>query len=313
TIVALAAPWGMVASLGGGLFFAVYHLANGAWQTGQRDFLLCPFLLAGAVGVARWGELAREAPASRPSSTPLLLGGLAVGAGLTVKPQSVLLLLALASVVAVVARRTQRPLAPALTFFLVPAATAPLAVVGWVAVRGGLPAWWAIVMDYLIPLYSRLGRPPSWAFHRWHVWLVIAAAVVLSLGERLVQRRFTLRHLVVVVGMLYGLVHFFGQGKGWEYHLYPLAAFAAVVVGSALSPLRLGRPVSLAVAASLVAIVVMLDLKGVEAADAPWIHDKQRRVDAIVQALAGRLGPRETVQVLDTTEGGIHVLLRLRA
>src|SRR5215467_9359935 len=45
SIVALARPWGVVASAGGALFFAVYHLASGPWQTGQRDFLLCPFLL----------------------------------------------------------------------------------------------------------------------------------------------------------------------------------------------------------------------------------------------------------------------------
>jgi len=37
------------------------------------------------------------------------------------------------------------------------------------------------------------------------------------------------RHLVVVLGVLYGIAHYVGQGKGWEYHVYPLAAFAAVL------------------------------------------------------------------------------------
>src|SRR5690349_19531324 len=39
-VAALAAPWGTVGAVGGALFFVVYHVASGAWQTGQRDFLL---------------------------------------------------------------------------------------------------------------------------------------------------------------------------------------------------------------------------------------------------------------------------------
>ena len=101
---ALAAPWGRLAAAGAGLFFAVYHLAAGAWQTGQRDFLLCPFLLLGALGVARWAERP-EKPAS------LAWGGLAVGAGITVKPHAGLFAAALVLLVAIVARGAGRPMA----------------------------------------------------------------------------------------------------------------------------------------------------------------------------------------------------------
>src|SRR5262245_63637548 len=101
---ALAAPWGRLAAVGAGLFFAVYHLAAGAWQTGQRDFLLCPFLLLAALGVARWAE--------RPdASASLAWGGLALGAGITVKPHAVLLAAALLALIAGVARGAVAPLA----------------------------------------------------------------------------------------------------------------------------------------------------------------------------------------------------------
>jgi len=40
---------GRAAAVGAGLMFALYHLAGGAWQAGQRDFLLCAFLLANGV------------------------------------------------------------------------------------------------------------------------------------------------------------------------------------------------------------------------------------------------------------------------
>ena len=41
------------AAVGAALLFALYHLSGGAWHAGQRDFLLCLFLLLGAWGVAR--------------------------------------------------------------------------------------------------------------------------------------------------------------------------------------------------------------------------------------------------------------------
>ena len=80
----LARPWGRLAAAGAALFVVVYHLAGGAWQAGQRDFLLCPFLLLGALGVARWAE-------RPPGRSSLAWAGLALGAGITVKPHAGLL------------------------------------------------------------------------------------------------------------------------------------------------------------------------------------------------------------------------------
>jgi hypothetical protein len=346
---ALAAPWGRLAAAGAGFFFAAYHLAGGAWQTGQRDFLLCPFLLLAALGVARWAER----PGRRAS---LAWGGLAVGAGITVKPHAGLFAAALLVLVAVVARGAGRSLnrrlasdggacsdrsprawgpqppgAPAartaaprrlaartagvsVAIFAAAVAGPSLAIVAWLAVAGALPAWYGIVVDYLVPLYSRLGRPGRWTFYRWQVWIPIAAGVALSIRSALVNRRFGTRHAVVALGLGYGVAHFFGQGKGWEYHLYPLAAFAAVAFfAEAETLLDARRVAALPRLACVVAAGIMLGLKGVEAADAAWIAAKERRVSALVADLDGRIGPEDFVQVLDTTEAGVHALLRLHA
>src|SRR6185503_7550887 len=65
----------------GALLFALYHLSGGVWRVGQRDFLLCLFLLAGAYGVARSIERGG-------ALGPLVWGGLAIGIGMTVKPHA---------------------------------------------------------------------------------------------------------------------------------------------------------------------------------------------------------------------------------
>jgi hypothetical protein len=64
----LARPWGAVAAAGAALGFAAYHLAGGAWQAGQRDYLICVFLVAGTLGVVRWLRRAGARRGDRPQA-----------------------------------------------------------------------------------------------------------------------------------------------------------------------------------------------------------------------------------------------------
>ncbi len=313
---ALAAPWGRAAAWGAALSFAAYHLAGGAWEAGQRDFLLCPFLLLGALGVARWLE--------RRGRAHLVLGGLALGTGLTIKPQSALFAAALGAVVVVAAWRDGAGVLGPVAAFSLPLVAPVVAVVAWVGALGALAAWRDIVVGYLLPLYARLGRPARWGFYHDEVWAPIAAGVVLSLASAAARRALGPRHLVAALGLAYGVAHYFGQGKGWEYHAYPAAAFASVLLFAELDAAFAARPLAglhpatllrgaraAALGASVAVAVVLLALKGAEASDAAWIARKTARVDAVVRALAPRLVPGDTVQVLDTTDGGVHALLRL--
>lgn len=430
-IVGFARPWGAVAASGAASLFAAHHLAGGAWQAGQRDFLLCPFLVAGALGVARWVE------ARRPAW--LVAAGLALGAGATIKPHVLVFAAGLALVVAVSvwrrpsaaaasrhaasgpsgvaplsgalsiaagaraavvaapsahgatapARAGDRPrgvhpgaevdpsdsgrlaldglaapasgngTAPAasglpgvafppgarcgarpggsagagtvaepgrpsardlarspgavLALYSAALAVVPALVVAWLADAGALPAWREIAVDYLLPLYSRLGRPAAWGFHRWHVWIPIGVAVVASLATALLERRFGARHAIAAVGLAGGIAHYFGQGKGWEYHVYPLSAFASLLAFAEVGALLARRrwPAAAPAYLALSLATGLLAAKGAEASDAAWIRDKVRRVEALTADLAARLRPGDQVQVLDTTDGGIHALLRL--
>jgi hypothetical protein len=305
TLAAFARPWGWAAAAGSALFFAVYHLSGGAWQAGQRDFWLVVFLILGALGVTRW--------VSGRASASLACGGLALGAGITIKPHALLFAGGLAAVVLVVGLRGASGVLAPLAIFLGATAVVPAAVTAWIVAVGAFPAWGDIVLHYLLPYYVHLGRPSSWAFYRWHVWIPIAVAVGLSLGHAVLARRLTVRHTIAALGVVYGLIHYFGQGKGWEYHLYPLAAFAALLAFAELTAaLARRRLLGLPLAASLALALALLAQRGVEAADADWIRDKENLVRAMAHDLAA-LGPGETVQVLDTTVGGIHALLRLGA
>jgi hypothetical protein len=150
-------------------------------------------------------------------------------------------------------------------------------------------------------------------YFRWYPWVVIAPVLAMTLARVVVTRRFTARHAVVALGLAYGLVHFVGQRKGWEYHFYPIAAFAAVLLFAELrSALRAPRPfLALPLVATLAAVIWLLGVKGAEAANAGFVVYKVQRVAALTADLARRTSATDRVQVLDTTEGGIHALLRL--
>jgi hypothetical protein len=302
-----AARWGRLAAGTAGVLLALYHLSCGAWQAGQRDFLLCPLLLAGALGVARWIETGR--------SRALLLGGLALGASATIKPHAIVLAGTLGVVVAVAAWRARRSISAALVLFVAGCTLAPLATLGWLALAGALPAWRAIVFDYLLPLYSRLGRDVAWNVYRPEVFLPVGAGAVLSVVGALGGGRFGPRHVVAALGVVYGAVHFVGQGKGWEYHLHPLAAFGVVMLSAEIEPAlrRLRRPVAVPLLLSVVLAGVLFTQRATAVSPAGWERDKADGARRLAAELAPMLGPGETVQVLDTTAGGIHALLRLGA
>ena len=300
------------AAAAGAILFALYHLSGGAWRVGQRDFMLCFFLLGGALGVAR--SLERGG-----ALRPLVVAGLALGAGMAVKPQAGIYWLACAAALAWGAWDTGRSLVIAILAVLGAGLFVPAVVFGWLAWRGGLAPFVSVITGYVLPLYSHVGRVSVWEGFSWYqfgwpLWGMLAALGLLALlgppPDGAAPRR-----ALALLGVGYGWLHFAVQGKGWEYHLYPLALFLCALVPfamarsisrSRLATLRRGAAIGVFVVA-----VVTLCAKGVDALDAGWIATKSERVASLSRDLGPLLRPGDTVQVLDVTEGGLHALLRL--
>ena len=296
--------------LGAALLFVLYHLSGGAWRAGQRDFLLVLFLVLAAWGAARAWE-------SGGARAPLLWGGLAAGTGIMIKPQSALFWIACAAVAAGSGRRAGA--LRALAIWCAAGLAVPAAIMGWLAWRGGAGAFLAIATGYVLPLYSRVGRVSVWEGVRWHVygwqiWSCLIVLGVLGIFVR-IETPYGVRRWLALVGAVYGLLHFAVQGKGWEYHLYPLAVFlcalASVPIAARAERAQSVRWSRALASVVLVIAVALLGVKGVEAADARWITEKEARVSSLVRDLTGLEGPGDSVQVMDVTEGGIHALLRL--
>jgi hypothetical protein len=298
------AGFGRRAALAAGALFWLYHLAGGAWRAGQRDFMLCLPLA--------WMSAAALADVVRPRRWTLGLAAAALGSAVWLKPHAILLVPLLGWLAW---RRPAGARGPAVVAAALGLGLPAVPVLAWLAAIGGLGAFVDIVLGYLVPLYSRLGREPLGAAILGHDQgsLVLGGLGLWALGGAIaLGRRRDARGVVLVAGLVYGIAHYVGQGKGWEYQLYPLALSAVALGAAGFGVAGTGRRgtaalliVGLAVAAGA------LGVKGVRNLDPDWVSAKQARVTAVTVALAPLVPGGGTVQVFDTTDGGVHALYLL--
>jgi hypothetical protein len=312
TLLGLAAAlsrFGGWAGPAGAALFALYHLAGGALNAGQRDLVLCA-PLAWATAALVWHAATR-----RVVALGLAAGGL--GTAACIKPHVLLV----SPLLAILVWRCGPGRRVAAAAAAVLGLAAPIAaVLGWVAVSGGLFAFVDVVTGYLLPLYSRVGRSgflDAMGLYRYGLpalggvgaWALVGLLTLASL------RRLEPATGVLVAGLGYGMLHFVVQGKGWEYHLYPAVLFAVALGAAGLgTAIRTGRFV---VGGLLVGILVLtaasLAVKGAGNLHAEWIAERVARARELADALRPLVSGGETVQVLDTTGGGIHALYLLGA
>jgi len=288
--------------------FALYHVAGGPWLAGQRDLLLCAFLVWGAAGVIA------SVPASGGARARLLgTAAVALGAAVWLKPHAAVLI-PLLGWWAWRGPAGGRALAAVGAGLVLPAV--PMLV--WLSWTGGLGAFTDITLGYLIPLYGRLGRTDLFRELAGRDYGVVVLAGLIAwvcLGVAALARgRRGGTLAVLATGLAYGAAHFWMQGRGWEYHFYPLALFAVAIGGAGLGAAAADRRGSLTaiLALVLVATAGALWTKGQRNLAPAWIETKTARVSHLSTALRPLVTSGGTVQVLDTTDGGIHALFHLR-
>ncbi|HEY3068097.1 MAG TPA: hypothetical protein VGL09_20075 [Methylomirabilota bacterium] len=304
----LASRWSAAAAA---LLFALYHVAGAERHAGERDFFVCLPLLLGALGVAGWCE--REA-GGVPAA---VAGGIALGFAATIKPTAVLFATGCVAAVALGSRSRGRRLGGVVALGA-GMAVVPLSIVGWLAWRGGLAPFVAIVTDYTLPIFSATGRNRLWRFFKSY-WLTLAPVVVIALALGPPRER-RVRWALAVFGLAYGVLHVVLQFKGTWYHFHPFALFMCLLAAPAVAPRALDRarawtarrvPVALVLLAATAVLMALRD--GTPFADDRVAAERAQRVAAVVRDLEPRLRGGDTVQVLDVVEGGgALALLRLR-
>lgn len=317
--------WGAAAVL----LYTAFHLSSGAPGMGQRDYLEFTFLLGGlllAVGAFEHGLDFRR----------LFLSGLTLGCAASIKPLAVLLLIAAACMAAAHAYRQPGRLSTldgvgtglgpgakwsggrgravaAAAFTIAGGILVPGMFAIWLAAIGGLKPFLDTFAG-VMPLYSRMHDRPfiQYLVEYWPVWLPCTLTVPVAL----MYGRPDARRLLLILGVVYGALHYVIQNKGWPYQLYPLVGFASALIAVTVSDLARTAQRSTACATASLAVFLTLTIGLWDGRLHPanaLTADTLDTVESLRKDLGGRLAPGVTAQSFDTTGGCSHALMRMNS
>lgn len=301
-------PYSRFAGLFAAMVFACFHARDGVEQSGQRDLLMVVLVLAGLTLAAQTGR----------RTLRIFLFGLCVGLAATVKPMAIValpLLWLLPDADAPTAQKNSwYSMGVVLSGFLI----APLAALVWLWRMHAVAAFWRTLTVYL-PFHAHLGHLGFWpllthCITASHGTLLVLALLLAFTDPALRDTGRELHRLRIFLGagMVYGLVSYFVQAKGYPDHRYPFAAFlflfAAVEFTHALRTPGCRRVVGVV---GLLFATMLSGLSLKRALREHWPGEQVTLLTSDLNALGGRALSNK-VQCLDTVDGCIETLDDMR-
>jgi len=221
----LTARAGWFPAIFAGTLFALVHGRDGLAQGGQRDLTMAALLasstalLAIAIRRRAWwataafGLLAGIAFTIKPTAVPLSLAQLAIAAGVMRKPA-----------------RSPQPgpavLHPVWTFFwaALGIAVGPAIAFAFLLREQAVAAFWANLHG-MVPYYAGLGHRPL-GFLLLHSLSPLLALVLIWFAVLALARpKLDWERGLLLSGVVFGLLSYLIQARGFPYYRYPLLAF----------------------------------------------------------------------------------------
>jgi len=236
-MIAIAWPYDWLAGVFGSALFILYHGRDGAMQQGQRDLIIAVLLLCAYAFLFNFFRRHRK--------WAMLAFGLCAGMAATIKPTALpfgFLLLVLA---AIRLKRVGEPVLRPSLYALV-GLLAPFAIVGaFLISKHSLSSFWYL-LHVGMPFYQSLGRIPFRTLTARIASPSIETLALIALTISVMKRDWwNWEGKLLVAGILFGIVSYLGQGKGFPYHRYPMLAFlflwAGIQIITALRARRMVR------------------------------------------------------------------------
>jgi hypothetical protein len=311
-MAAIACPYSWFAAVFSASIFLFLHGRDGLIQLGQRDLMITVLLL---LGYAFLFHALRSRDQQRIWATALF--GLCTGMAATVKPTALLLGPMLLMLAAVALKRRNRPVLPHL------ATGAICLVLPWTIALAflahhGLHAFLKVVFD-LIPEHADLRRRSAGYLVLHAISSVMLPLVLMWLPVAYVRRFWrTWEGAALLAGILFGLLSFYVQGKGYPYHRYPSEALLLLLMGIDFSMALRAKEQGSGAIRSLALAGLAFGVFGIGAVSmehAIRLDWHNQEFDTMLQADLKHLGGGELsghVQCLDMAAGCINTLYRMR-
>jgi hypothetical protein len=303
-MIVIAWPYEWLAGVLGAALFILFHGRDGAGQAGQRDLIIAVLLLC---------AYAFLFTCFRRRLTWLMFAfGLCAGLAGTIKPTPMPFALFLLALAAIRWRRMGEPITKPVLYALGGLAT-PLAVVcAFLISKHSLDSFWYL-LRVVLPFYETLGRLPAAQLLKLMTTTSVETVAVIALTIAVMKRDWwNWEGKLLVLGILFGLTSYFGQGKAFAYHRYPMLAFLFLWAGLQIIPaLRAQSRVRPLAIAGVSFVVILAPLYVREASRKVWDPNFADSLSADLNHLGGAQLSGH-VQCLYTPADCDTVLYRMR-
>ncbi|GGG91489.1 hypothetical protein [Silvibacterium dinghuense] len=311
-MIVISLPYDALAGLFAGVLFLLLHGRDGLIDLGQRDLEIAALLLLAYACLFR-------AMRSETMRLPgFLLFGLLAGMAATIKPFPLALGAALLAGAAFTLHRRGQPwvrfiLAGGVAFVL------PwLLALGWLAHEHALHDF-SVILFQLIPEHAGLRRQSAGYLLKNAISSVTLPLVLLWLPVA-IHRRFwrTWEGAALLLGVLFGALSFYAQGKGYPYHRYPMESLLLLMIAldftmALREPTKArGKVFATLSVAGLVFGLLVTGLGSLRHAIRYDWHNQE--FDTMLRADLTQLGGQQLnhqVQCLDVAAGCLNALYRM--
>jgi hypothetical protein len=196
--------------------FALVHGRDGLAQGGQRDLTMGVLLVAATAAVAI--AVRRRSPAAMAAF------GVLAGIVLTIKPTAAPLSLAQLVIALYAMHKREAPLAKPLAAAGLGMLVGPAIALVFLIQQHAVEAFWA-TLHGLIPYYASLGHKPIGFLLLHSISPLLPLVLIWFAVLALARPRLDWERALLFAGVLFGLVSYVVQARGFPYYRYPLLAF----------------------------------------------------------------------------------------
>lgn len=300
-MILIARPYGWFAGFAAAALFALIHGQDGVAFPGERDLIMTALLgWACALVILSW---------RRGAQWLIFLAALLAGLASTIKPLTIVAGVALV-VVAMLHRRSRAmPWGRAAVYGCAGLLLPLLAVYAYLVYEHAVGAFIATMLG-LTRYYNGMYRR-GLVFLLQHSVAPIGALVLIWLLLRVTQKQWNWEKGLLAGGVLFGLLSYCGQARGFPYHRYPLLFFLLLLMAiDFLAAFR--QPVMRYFAAlgTVYALLILAPQCAIKAARFDW---RNQEFISMLSSDLNDLGGSSLsghVQCFDTIAGCINTLYR---
>lgn len=216
-MIVISRPYDWLAGFSAGILFALLHVNDGPWNAAERDEVMTVLIV---IAYAFLFEAMRR---RRPWL--LSLFGIALGLAATIKPTVAPLGMVLVIMLAWSRKAKDESVVQPLGYVFAGASAAGLFAFLYLLQHHAVYACWETIRR-ATPFYAQLDRAGPATLLRFLPRKVEIVMLPFAVAVACTERKWkSWERAALLLGAAFGVLSYLAQGKGYDYHRYPLAAF----------------------------------------------------------------------------------------